>query len=58
MDKPRAVTPTALLEEFSARQPNHECVIDGERRWTYAQLHQESQNIAAGLYELGVRRGH
>ena len=58
MDKPRAVTPTALLEEYSARQPNHECVIDGERRWTYAQLHQESQNIAAGLYELGVRRGH
>ena len=58
MDKPLAVTPTALLEEFSARQPNHECVIDGERRWTYAQLRQEAQNVAAGLYELGVRRGH
>ena len=58
MDKPAARTPPALLEELAARQPNHQCIIDGERRWSYAQLQAEAHSVAAGLYDLGVRRGH
>ena len=57
MDKPAARTASALLEELAARQPEHECVVDGARRWSYAQLLQESQTIANGLWALGVRPG-
>ena len=58
MDKLAARTAPALLEELAAQQPNHECVIDGGRRWSYAQLQAEAQSVAAGLCDLGIRPGH
>ncbi|MDP6692220.1 MAG: AMP-binding protein [Alphaproteobacteria bacterium] len=56
-DKPRARTAPALLEEMAARQPGHESVVDGDRRWSYAELLAESKSIANGLWALGVRPG-
>ena len=57
VDKPRARTASALLEEMAALQPDHECVVDGGRRWSYVRLLAESQTIANGLWALGVRPG-
>jgi len=57
VDKPAARTAPALLQEMAARQPDHECVVDGTRRWSYAQLLRESQVVANGLWALGVRPG-
>ena len=57
VDKPAARTAPALLEEMAARQPEHECIVDGARRWSYAQLLAESRTVANGLWALGVRPG-
>ncbi|MBT3534464.1 MAG: acyl--CoA ligase [Rhodospirillaceae bacterium] len=57
MLKPTARTAPALLDEMAARQPNHDCVIDGARRWTYAELQAQARSVAAGLWDLGIRPG-
>ncbi|MDA1097353.1 MAG: AMP-binding protein [Proteobacteria bacterium] len=57
MQKPAARTAPALLDEMARRQPDWEAVVDGPRRWSYGQLRQESQTVAAGLWALGVRPG-
>ena len=57
MDKPKARTAAALLDEMAALQPEHEAVIDGDRRWSYAQLRTEAQTVANGLWALCVRPG-
>lgn len=46
-----------LLDHMAAAQPNHEAVIDGALRWSYADLQKQAQTAAAGLAALGVRRG-
>nr|MBC8241506.1 AMP-binding protein [Alphaproteobacteria bacterium] len=45
------------LDEMARRQPDWEAVVDGPRRWSYAQLARESQTVAGGLWALGVRPG-
>jgi fatty-acyl-CoA synthase len=55
MVKPAARTAPALLDEMAVRQPDREAVVDGDRRWSYAQLRRESQTVAAGLWALGIR---
>ena len=57
MRKPQARTAPALLDEMARQQPGREAVVDGERRWSYAQLRQESRTVAAGLWALGIRPG-
>ncbi|MEQ9639127.1 MAG: class I adenylate-forming enzyme family protein [Alphaproteobacteria bacterium] len=57
VDKPAARTADALLDEMAARLPDHEAVVDGDRRWTYADLRREAMIVAAGLWALGVRPG-
>ncbi|MDE0944443.1 MAG: AMP-binding protein [Alphaproteobacteria bacterium] len=57
MQKPKARTAPALLDEMAARQPEHEAVVDGDRRWSYGQLRTEAQSVAAGLWAIGVRPG-
>ena len=57
MKKPQARTAPALLDEMARRQPEREAVVDGGRRWSYAQLLSEAQIVAAGLWALGVRPG-
>ena len=57
MDKPLARTAPALLDEMAGWQPDREAVVDGGRRWSYAQLARESRIVAGGLWALGVRPG-
>jgi fatty-acyl-CoA synthase len=56
-EKPKARTAPALLDEIAARDPGRIAVIDGERRWSYAELRDETRTVAAGLWALGVRPG-
>ncbi len=46
-----------LLDDLAATQPDHEALVDGLARWTYANLLREAQTIAAGLAALGVQSG-
>ena len=57
MQKPQARTAPALLDEMAQLQPERDAVVDGDRRWTYAQLLSEAQSVAGGLWALGVRPG-
>ncbi len=57
MRKPAARTAAALLDEMTLRHPDREAVIDGDLRWSYAELRREAQSVAAGLWALGVRPG-
>ena len=46
-----------LLDWNLARRPDHEALVDGDRRWSYAQLHHDVNALAAGLaaHELRAR---
>jgi fatty-acyl-CoA synthase len=57
MKKPAARTAPALLDEMAARHPERLALVDGDRRWSYAQLRREAKSVAKGLWALGVRPG-
>ncbi len=46
-----------LLCNSAKQYPDHIAVIDGERQWTYAQLNTAADELAAGLFGLGIRSG-
>jgi O-succinylbenzoic acid--CoA ligase len=46
----------AMLTE-AARGGDSEALVDGDRRWSWRQLHEDSGRVAAGLARLGVRAG-
>ncbi len=46
-----------LLQRTARRFPNKLAVIDGDRRFTYAQLDQYSDRFAAALASMGVAKG-
>ncbi len=46
-----------LVAEQAAAHPDRVFVTDGDQTFTYGQLHERSIRIAAGLRDLGVRRG-
>ncbi|WP_375497300.1 AMP-binding protein [uncultured Jatrophihabitans sp.] len=45
------------LTRTAARLPDHPAVVDGERRWTYAELDVWVNGVANGLSEAGYTRG-
>src|SRR5262249_2464689 len=47
----------AMLVEMARRQPDAGALIDGARRLTFRGLDAESDRLARGLAQLGVRRG-
>jgi 2-furoate---CoA ligase len=47
----------AVLEGAAARAGEREAVVDGELRLTYGRLRERAARLAAGLGELGLRRG-
>ncbi len=53
----QGITLGNLLRNSAAQYPDHIAVIDGERQWTYAQLNKAADELAAGLFQLGVRSG-
>jgi 2,3-dihydroxybenzoate-AMP ligase len=47
----------ARLRQAAAGHGERVAVVDGDRRWTYADLDAEADRVAAGLRGLGIGRG-
>src|SRR6201987_4397042 len=50
------LTPVSFLTRAASAFANKIAVIDGERRYTYTQLHDRCVRLASALTQLGVRR--
>src|SRR5215471_194353 len=57
MTPPASRTLPDLLDELAARQPEHEFVVGGGERLSYAETRARARRLARGLRDLGVRRG-
>ena len=57
LQKPTSRTIPALLDEIARAQPDHEALVDEDRRWTYQQLVSQTRDIAKSLLQLGVVHG-
>ena len=53
----RGETFPAFLRERAARFGERTAIVDQDQRWTYAQLLERAETIAAGLLALGLQRG-
>ncbi|MFC8005234.1 (2,3-dihydroxybenzoyl)adenylate synthase [Streptomyces olivaceus] len=53
----QGVTFGARLRQAGAEHAQRVALVDGDRRWTYADLDAEADRVAAGLRGLGVERG-
>ena len=51
----RGISLFEMLRQSAARTPGKTALIDGDRRLSYAELVSESEDLAAGLYTLGLR---
>ena len=52
-----ALTPTAFLRRSATVYPDKTAVIDGDQRWTYAQLFDRCTRLAGALRDAGVQAG-
>mgnify|MGYP002628802048 CR=1 FL=1 len=52
-----ALTPTAFLRRSALVYADKTAVIDGNLRWTYAQLHERCTRLAGALRSAGVQPG-
>ena len=50
-------TVPAVLERMARQLPDHEALVSPDRRFTFAQLHDEVRRAAAAMIALGVGRG-
>lgn len=57
MQIPQSRTVSALLDEMAARQGDREFIVDGDRRYSYAEFRTEAYAHAKGLLALGLARG-
>ena len=48
---------SVLLRESAAARPDHDCLVLGDRSWTYAQVDAASDIVAAHLQDLGLEQG-
>ncbi|MEU1851504.1 (2,3-dihydroxybenzoyl)adenylate synthase [Streptomyces sp. NPDC019990] len=53
----QGVTFGARLRHWAACHGGSVALVDGERRWTYAELDAEADRVARGLVGLGIGRG-
>jgi acyl-CoA synthetase (AMP-forming)/AMP-acid ligase II len=51
------LTPVAFLERSAYVFPERESVVDGERRFTWAETRERTRRLAVALQEYGIRRG-
>jgi peroxiredoxin len=51
------LTPISFLKRAAGMWPDKTAVIDGERRFTYAQFHERCRRLAQALENRGVSRG-
>src|SRR5664280_1871514 len=51
------LTPTAFLDRSAAVFGDHIAVVDGDRRFSYAQLHDRSRRLAGALAAAGAGAG-
>ena len=51
------LTPLDFLERSAAIYPDRLAVVDGERRFTYAEFHARCHRLASALARAGVERG-
>ncbi|NHC14125.1 (2,3-dihydroxybenzoyl)adenylate synthase [Motilibacter deserti] len=45
----------SMLRELAERYADRVAVVDGERRWTYSELDERADRLAAGLHRIGIR---
>jgi fatty-acyl-CoA synthase len=57
MSMPSSRTLPDLLDELASRYPDRVFLIDGDRRFTYAEFRAEVRRLARSFHALGVRRG-
>src|ERR1700691_5591599 len=50
------LTPTAYLDRAAAAHGERVAVVDGDRRWTYAELHERCTRLAGALASLAQGR--
>lgn len=53
----RGDTFPALLRQHAATRPDAIAVVDGDRRWTYGELHRRADAHAGGFLALGLQPG-
>jgi len=51
----RGETFGGMLRERAQRHGERVAVVDGDRRWTYRELDERADRLAAGLHALGIR---
>ncbi|MGV9268265.1 (2,3-dihydroxybenzoyl)adenylate synthase [Kitasatospora sp. NPDC003701] len=47
----------AMIRRHAAERPERIAVVDGARRWSYAELDRRADRMATGLLARGIRRG-
>jgi long-chain acyl-CoA synthetase len=47
----------ALLAQAATPHPAAQALVDGDRRWSWGELREQSGRVAAGLRQLGVQAG-
>jgi acyl-CoA synthetase (AMP-forming)/AMP-acid ligase II len=55
--RPKSRTLPGLLDELAARQPDHELIVGGGARLSYAETRRRARELAKGLRRLGVVAG-
>jgi fatty-acyl-CoA synthase len=55
--RPASRTIPDLLDELAARQPDHELIVGGGERLSYAETRRRARGLAKGLRRLGVAAG-
>ena len=55
--RPASRTLPDLLDELAARQPDHEMIVGGAERLSYAETRARARRLAGGLRRLGVGAG-
>ncbi|MEV6318360.1 (2,3-dihydroxybenzoyl)adenylate synthase [Streptomyces sp. NPDC051776] len=53
----RGQTFGSYLRQWAALRPHRTALVDGDRRWTYAQLDDGADRLASGLRGIGISRG-